>query len=211
MKGSQTHGFTHHASDRTETTDGDVTYVRTDADLPPVAIIDRSPITTRHKIVFGVIALLGAVAWAIIAFVRGETVNAVWFVIAAVCTLRRRVPVLRAADRDEDRAPARRRGHPGRSVRQRHRLHAHRPARAVRPSLRGDRRRRPAGRPGAGDADGLPARRDLDHRRRGVRRLCTGLPGVVDVDPTARPFARSDGARRAWRGRRHRRDRRRAS
>ena len=69
-----------------EETDGDVTYVRTDPDLPPVAIIDRSPITTRHKIVFGIIALLGAVAWAIIAFFRGETVNAVWFVIAAICT-----------------------------------------------------------------------------------------------------------------------------
>src|SRR5262249_13775796 len=27
-----------------------------------------------------------AVAWAIIAFFRGETVNAVWFVIAAICT-----------------------------------------------------------------------------------------------------------------------------
>ena len=66
--------------------DGDVTYVRTDRDLPPVAIIDRSPVTTRHKIIFGVIALIGAVAWAIIAFVRGETVNAVWFVIAAICT-----------------------------------------------------------------------------------------------------------------------------
>ena len=74
------------ASPTTEETDGDVTYVRTDPDLPPVAVIDRSPITTRHKIVFGVIALLGAVAWAIIAFVRGETVNAVWFVIAAICT-----------------------------------------------------------------------------------------------------------------------------
>jgi carbon starvation protein len=51
-----------------------------------VAIIDRSPITTKHKIVFGVIALLGAIAWAMIAFFRGETVNAIWFVIAAVCT-----------------------------------------------------------------------------------------------------------------------------
>src|ERR1700758_5665475 len=69
-----------------EETAGDVTYVRTDPDLPPVAIIDRSPITTRHKIVFGIVALLGAVAWAIIAFFRGETVNAVWFVIAAICT-----------------------------------------------------------------------------------------------------------------------------
>ena len=66
--------------------DKDVSYIRTDDDLPPVAIIDRSPITIRHKIVFGLIAVIGAIAWAIIAFVRGETVNAVWFVVAAICT-----------------------------------------------------------------------------------------------------------------------------
>ena len=65
---------------------GDIIYIRTDKDLPPVAIIDRSPINTRHKIIFGVIALLGAVGWAMIAFARGESVNAVWFVIAAICT-----------------------------------------------------------------------------------------------------------------------------
>jgi carbon starvation protein len=69
-----------------EDTDERVSYIRTDADLPPVAIIDRSPIALRHKIVFGVIAVIGAVAWALIAFVRGETVNAVWFVVAAICT-----------------------------------------------------------------------------------------------------------------------------
>ena len=63
-----------------------LSYVHTDAGLPPVAIIDRSPIGTGHKIFFGAIAILGAVAWAIIAFVRGETVNAVWFVVAAICT-----------------------------------------------------------------------------------------------------------------------------
>ncbi|MFS0895816.1 carbon starvation CstA family protein [Mycolicibacterium litorale] len=73
-------------SERFEETVGDVTYVRTDKELPPVAIIDRSPITARHRIVFGVIALIGAIAWAVIAFFRGETVNAVWFVIAAICT-----------------------------------------------------------------------------------------------------------------------------
>jgi carbon starvation protein len=73
-------------SERIEEQDGDVTYIRTDTDLPPVAIIDRSPITTRHKIIFAIIALVGAIAWAIIAFFRGETVNAVWFVIAAICT-----------------------------------------------------------------------------------------------------------------------------
>ncbi|OBK72576.1 carbon starvation CstA family protein [Mycobacterium sp. 1165178.9] len=64
----------------------DVSYIRTDEDLPPVAIVDRSPITARHKIVFSVIAVLGAVAWAIIAVSRGEAVNAVWIVVAAICT-----------------------------------------------------------------------------------------------------------------------------
>ena len=65
---------------------GDVTFIRTDKDLPPVAIIDRSPITGKHKLIFGAVAVLGAIAWAAIAFLRGETVNAVWFVIAAICT-----------------------------------------------------------------------------------------------------------------------------
>jgi carbon starvation protein len=74
------------AAERIEETRGDVTYIRTDKNLPPVAIIDRSPITVRHRIIFGIIAVLGAIAWAIIAFFRGETVNAVWFVIAAICT-----------------------------------------------------------------------------------------------------------------------------
>ena len=71
---------------RIEEVRGDVTFVRTDSHLPPVAIIDRSPITTAHKLIFGAVAVLGAIAWAVIAFVRGETVNAVWFVIAAICT-----------------------------------------------------------------------------------------------------------------------------
>lgn len=74
------------SSERIEETNGDITYIRTDKDLPPVAIIDRSPITTKHKIIFAVFAVLGALAWAMIAFFRGETVNAVWFVIAAICT-----------------------------------------------------------------------------------------------------------------------------
>ncbi|MBB2991573.1 carbon starvation protein [Mycolicibacterium iranicum] len=74
------------SSERIEETVGDITYIRTDKDQPPVAVIDRSPITTKQKIVFAVIAVLGALAWAMIAFFRGETVNAVWFVIAAFCT-----------------------------------------------------------------------------------------------------------------------------
>ena len=99
--------------DLTEETEGDVTYVRTDPELPPVVVIDRSPITTRHKIVFGVIALLGAVAWAIIAFVRGESVNAVWFVVAAICTYvvafrfyARLIEMKIVRPRDEEATPA---------------------------------------------------------------------------------------------------------
>ncbi|MBJ7336173.1 carbon starvation CstA family protein [Mycolicibacterium sp.] len=98
---------------RLEETDGDITYVRTDADLPPVAIIDRSPITTKHKIVFALIALLGAVAWAVIAFLRGETISAVWFVIAAVCTYvigyrfyARLIEMKIVTPRDQDATPA---------------------------------------------------------------------------------------------------------
>ena len=69
-----------------EETRGDVTYIRTDPNLPPVAVIDRTPIGGRQKLIFAAVAVLGAVAWALIAFLRGETVNAVWFVIAAICT-----------------------------------------------------------------------------------------------------------------------------
>jgi carbon starvation protein len=100
-------------SDRIEERDGDIIYIRTAKDLPPVAIIDRSPIKTRHKIVFGIIALLGAVAWAIMAFERGETVNAVWFVIAAICTYviayrfyARLIELKIVRPRDEDATPA---------------------------------------------------------------------------------------------------------
>ncbi len=64
----------------------DISYVRTEPDLPPVAVVDRSPITLRHRIFFGLIAVIGATAWSIVAFVRGETVNAVWLVVAAICT-----------------------------------------------------------------------------------------------------------------------------
>jgi carbon starvation protein len=100
-------------SDRIEEQDGDITYIRTDRELPPVAIIDRSPITTRHKIIFGIIALLGAIAWAVIAFFRGETVNAVWFVIAAICTYvigfrfyARLIEMKIVRPRDDDATPA---------------------------------------------------------------------------------------------------------
>jgi carbon starvation protein len=66
--------------------DTDVTFVRTDPTSPPVGVTDSRPITGRKKVLFAVIGLVGALSWAMIAFVRGETVNSVWFVLAAVAT-----------------------------------------------------------------------------------------------------------------------------
>ncbi|GAA1648554.1 carbon starvation CstA family protein [Georgenia ruanii] len=63
-----------------------VTVIRTDPNRPPVAVVDRSPMTPRKKLLFAAIALVAAVAWALLALVRGEAVNARWFVIAAVGT-----------------------------------------------------------------------------------------------------------------------------
>ena len=194
-------------SDRIEETDGDITYVRTDKDLPPVAIIDRSPITTKHKIIFGVIALLGAVAWAIIAFFRGETVNAVWFVIAAVCTYvigfrfyARLIEMKIVKPRDDHATPAEMfENGTDYMPTDRRVLFGHHFAAIA----------------GAGPLVGpvlatqmgyLPGTIWIIVGVR-VRRLRAGLPGAVDLHPPPRPLPRPDGPRRARRGRRRRRDR----
>jgi carbon starvation protein len=62
-----------------------------DPDLPPVALTEEQHAKagrwTWPKIVLWIaIALLGGIAWTMLAIVRGETVNAIWFVFAAVCT-----------------------------------------------------------------------------------------------------------------------------
>ncbi|MCY7325092.1 MAG: carbon starvation protein A, partial [Microbacteriaceae bacterium] len=59
------------------------------AGLPPTAVPpeDPAPKWTPMKVAIWVaIALLGGVSWTMLAIVRGETVNAMWFVFAAVCT-----------------------------------------------------------------------------------------------------------------------------
>ncbi|MDI3329938.1 MAG: carbon starvation CstA family protein [Micrococcus sp.] len=60
--------------------------------LPPAAVDpavaeeqDRKW-TPAKIIIWAVIALVGGIAWAILAISRGETINAIWFVFAAVCT-----------------------------------------------------------------------------------------------------------------------------
>ena len=63
-----------------------------DPDLPPPAVdpevLDeqRGRWTPLRIAVWVGVALLGGLAWVMIALVRGETVNAIWFVFAAVCT-----------------------------------------------------------------------------------------------------------------------------
>lgn len=73
-------------SNRIEERSGHASCVRADADLPPVAILGRSPITLRQKIFFVAVAVIGALAWTVVAFFRNEPVNAVWIVVAAGCT-----------------------------------------------------------------------------------------------------------------------------
>lgn len=73
-------------SNRIEERSGHASCVRADADLPPVAILGRSPITLRPKIFFVAVAVIGALAWTVVAFFRNEPVNAVWIVVAAGCT-----------------------------------------------------------------------------------------------------------------------------
>ncbi|HWK79048.1 carbon starvation CstA family protein [Microbacterium sp.] len=62
-----------------------------DPNLPPTSLTPEQDAKagrwTWPKIaLWAAIALLGAVAWMMLAIVRGETVNAIWFVFAAVCT-----------------------------------------------------------------------------------------------------------------------------
>ncbi|WP_026531425.1 carbon starvation CstA family protein [Arthrobacter sp. H41] len=63
-----------------------------DPDLPPTAVDPQAAEEeerrwTPAKIAIWVgIALLGGFSWTMLALVRGETVNAIWFVFAAVCT-----------------------------------------------------------------------------------------------------------------------------
>jgi carbon starvation protein len=53
---------------------------------PAVAEEEDRKWTPAKIILWSVIALVGGIAWAILAISRGETINAIWFVFAAVCT-----------------------------------------------------------------------------------------------------------------------------
>ena len=62
-----------------------------DPSLPPTAVPEHerareSKWTWPKALLWAAVALLGGIAWVMIAIVRGETVNAIWFVFAAVCS-----------------------------------------------------------------------------------------------------------------------------
>jgi len=69
-----------------KTKPSDVEYLTTSDQHPPVGVVDKRPPSVTSKIIFAVIALLAAGCWAMIAIARGEIVNGVYFVIAAVGT-----------------------------------------------------------------------------------------------------------------------------
>jgi carbon starvation protein len=66
--------------------------VATDTSLPPSAVdetvreAEEKKWTPGKIALWAAIALLGGVAWFMLAIIRGETVNAIWFVFASVCT-----------------------------------------------------------------------------------------------------------------------------
>lgn len=62
-----------------------------DPSLPPVALTEEQKTkdgrwTPLKIVVWALIALAGGLGWTMLAIVRGETVNAIWFVFAAVAT-----------------------------------------------------------------------------------------------------------------------------
>ncbi len=87
-QGDSTHGSIHGTAQTAQLDDGIVP----DPSLPPTsvdeAVRDSADRTwTPAKIaLWAAIALLGGVAWFMLAIIRGETVNAIWFVFASVCT-----------------------------------------------------------------------------------------------------------------------------
>lgn len=84
--------------DRLTVPDG-VELVYSDACDLPVGVHDHRRMSLKKKIVLLLVAIAAAAGWGTIALSRGETVNAVWLVLAAVGSLHHRLHVLRAAYR----------------------------------------------------------------------------------------------------------------
>ncbi len=68
------------------TLDGTAVLLYGDDDRPPVGVREKPSRSVVNRVVFAVIAVLGAIGWTMIAIVRGEHVSAVWIVVAAICS-----------------------------------------------------------------------------------------------------------------------------
>ena len=111
------------------------------------------------------VSLVGAIAVGVIALTRGETINATWFVVAAVAVYAIGYRFYSALPRRQGARARRHARHAGRAHQRRPRLRADEPLDRLRPSLRGDRRARPADRSDAGGAVRLSARHAVDPDR----------------------------------------------
>ncbi len=102
---------------------------------------------------------------------RGETINALWLVVAGLCTFAVSLPLLQQVAGDQG-AGARRAARATPSVTQQRRqgFRADEQVGRLRPSLRGHRRAGAAGRAGAGGAVRLSAGHAVDSDRRHARR-----------------------------------------
>ncbi len=141
------------------------------------------------------VAVLGAFALGTVALSRGEAINALWIVVAAVAIylVAYRYYSLFIATKvmglDAKKSHARRpqQRWPG--------LRPHQQAHPLRPPLRRHRRRRSAGRSRACRPDGLSARHPLADRRGGLRRRGAGFRGAVPLHPPQRSLPGRHGAR----------------
>ncbi|QFQ01988.1 Carbon starvation protein A [Corynebacterium urogenitale] len=61
-----------------------VSYVYSDATDLPVGVDDRRGLSVKAKIVMAIFAAMAAAGWGMVAFNRGEQINAMWLVFAAV-------------------------------------------------------------------------------------------------------------------------------
>lgn len=73
----------HRAGTIPDAPDG-VSYVYTDATDLPVGVEDKRGLSAKARIVLAIFAVMAAAGWGMIAFSRGEHINAMWLVFAAV-------------------------------------------------------------------------------------------------------------------------------
>ena len=183
----------------------DTEFVRTDPDQPPVAIRQRSALTPTARVAYLCIGLLGGFGWTMIAIIRGEEVNSVWFVVAAVCTYiiafrfyARLIEYKIVKPKDERATPAETHGN-GKDfdATDRRVLFGHHFAAIA----------------GAGPLVGPVLAAQMGYLPGTmwiiigvvVRRRGAGLPGALALHPPPRPQPRPDGPRRTGPGRRSRR------